>query len=53
MKRTFALVILSVSMLTGCYTSICPTYSVNPEKADELKVEKTTDQVQEIRDKAS
>lgn len=53
MKRTIALVILSVTMLTGCYTNICPTYSVNPEKADKLKVEKTTDLDQETQEKAS
>ena len=50
MKRTIAAVILSVCSLTGCYTNVCPTYSVNPDKLEELKVEKPVENA-EIKDK--
>lgn len=53
MKRTIAVAIFAVTMLSGCYTNICPTYSVKPEDAEKFKVEKRTEQDQESKEKAS
>ncbi len=53
MRKTIALAIFAATMLTGCYTNICPTYSVKPVDTEKLEVEKTTDQDREMKDKAS
>ena len=39
-KKLFTLALAGTMFsLTGCYTTICPTYAVKPAKAKEMKVE--------------
>ena len=38
-KRLFTIALAgTLFSLTGCYTTICPTYAVKPAKAKEVKV---------------
>ena len=53
MKKIGIAAVFAVSMLTGCYTNVCPTYSVKPEAKDELKVENTTEKNQVSSEKES
>ncbi|MEM9674254.1 MAG: hypothetical protein ACFB15_13915 [Cyclobacteriaceae bacterium] len=52
MKRKFAMIALSgmIFSLTGCYTQMCPTYSVKPEKKPTIQ---TVQQLENSLEKAS
>lgn len=39
MKKKLLFVVVAGTMLTGCYTHICPTYAVKPVKQKEVKAE--------------
>ncbi|MFP4089334.1 MAG: hypothetical protein ACLFUB_04795 [Cyclobacteriaceae bacterium] len=49
MKKRLAIAFVSLSMLSSCYTNICPTYTVQPVKKQELKAEKATQQSEEVK----
>lgn len=49
MKKRLAIAFVSMCMLSSCYTNICPTYSVKPEKKQELKAEKVNQQNEEVK----
>jgi len=53
MKQKLAVALFAMTMLSGCYTYVCPTYTVKPEKADQLKVEKPADTDQNKAKQAS
>jgi len=53
MKRTLVLVFVSVMMLTGCYTSVCPTYTEKPHSDKNLNVQHENVQGQQEMKKAS
>jgi hypothetical protein len=53
MKQKLAVAFFAMTMLSGCYTYVCPTYTVKPEKADQLKVEKSADNAQKKVEQAS
>ncbi len=37
MKKKLIIALLGGTLLSGCYTHICPTYAVKPEKKQESK----------------
>jgi len=39
MKKSVLLAVFAATMLTGCYSTICPTYSVKPVDAEEMKAD--------------
>ena len=40
-KRLFTIALAgTLFSLTGCYTTVCPTYAVKPAKVKEVKAEK-------------
>ncbi len=40
-KRLFTIALAgTLFSLTGCYTTVCPTYAVKPEKVKEVKAER-------------
>lgn len=37
MKKKILIVVFAVTMLSGCYTRICHTYAIKPEKQQDIK----------------
>jgi PBP1b-binding outer membrane lipoprotein LpoB len=53
MKQKLAVAILSMTLLSGCYTYVCPTYTVKPKKSEHFKVEKPADVEENKAERAS
>jgi PBP1b-binding outer membrane lipoprotein LpoB len=49
MKKRLAIAFVSITLLSGCYTNICPTYAVKPEQKQQLKAEKAVQESTEVK----
>lgn len=47
MKKLLIL-LFAGTMLSGCYTHICPTYAVKPAKKQEIQAQQHQDELQQI-----
>lgn len=53
MKKKILIILFAGAMLSGCYTHICPTYSVKPEKKKEIKAHSSEDILQKDQKQSS
>ncbi len=53
MKKKILLALFAGTMLSGCYTHICPTYSIKPEKKEEMKLQTSQETQQKAQKKSS